>query len=170
VYTYISASIACLHGRLNVLFICSLYLFIFIYLIFIYFIYIYFICYYLFVYLYLLYIYFLILIYLLFFYLFIYIYSFIFYFYHICGPGSSVVIATELRAGLSRIEFLWGQNIPSVQTGPGTHPASCKMGTESFLGVKSGRGVLLITHPLPVLRSWKSRIKPLPSLWATPGL
>jgi len=28
-----------------------------------------------------------------------------------------------------------------VQTGPGAHPASCTMGTGSFLGVKSGRGV-----------------------------
>jgi hypothetical protein len=30
-----------------------------------------------------------------------------------------------------------------VQTGPGAHPASCTMGTGSFLGVKSGRGVML---------------------------
>ena len=34
-----------------------------------------------------------------------------------------------------------------VQTGHGTHPASCKMGTGSFPGVKYGRGVLLTTHP-----------------------
>ena len=33
-----------------------------------------------------------------------------------------------------------------------------------------GRGVLLTTHPLLVPRSWKSRAKPLPNLWATPGL
>ena len=30
-----------------------------------------------------------------------------------------------------------------VQNGPGAHPASCTMGTESFPGVKSGRGVRL---------------------------
>jgi hypothetical protein len=31
---------------------------------------------------------------------------------------------------------------PPVQTGPGAHPASCAMGTGSFLGVKRpGRGV-----------------------------
>ena len=30
-----------------------------------------------------------------------------------------------------------------VQTGPGAHPASCTMGTGSFTGVKSGRGVTL---------------------------
>jgi len=37
---------------------------------------------------------------------------------------------------------------------PGTHPASCKMGTGSFPGVKCGRGVLLTTHPFLVPRSW----------------
>jgi hypothetical protein len=38
-----------------------------------------------------------------------------------------------------------------VQTGPGVHPASCTMGTGSFPGVKSGRGVTLTPHPLLVL-------------------
>ena len=37
------------------------------------------------------------------------------------------------------------------------HPAYCKMGTGSFLGLKCGRGVLLTTHPPLVPRSWKSR-------------
>jgi len=58
---------------------------------------------------------------------------------HLCeGPGSSVGIATELRAGQS------GDRIPvearfsaPVQTSPRAHPASCTMGTESFPGVKS---------------------------------
>ena len=45
-----------------------------------------------------------------------------------------------------------------------------KMGTGSFPGVKCGRSVLLTTHPRLVSRSWKSRAKPLPTLWATPGL
>ena len=87
-----------------------------------------------------------------------------------CGPGSSVGIATELRAGRSRFESRWGQDFPHVQTCPGAHPASCKMGTGSFPGVKCGRGVLLTTHTLLVLQSWKSRAIPLPTLWATPGL
>jgi len=39
-----------------------------------------------------------------------------------------------------------------------------------FPGVKCGWGVLLTTHPLLVLRSWKSRAIPLPTLWVTPGL
>jgi len=90
--------------------------------------------------------------------------------YPVYGPGSSVGIATELRAGRSGIESRWGRDFPPVQTGPGAHPASCKMETGSFPGVKCGRGVLLTTHPLLVLRSWKSRAIPLPTLWATPGL
>jgi hypothetical protein len=72
-----------------------------------------------------------------------------------------------LRAGRS------GDRIPvrsrfsaPVQTGPGAHPASCTMGTESFSGVKSGRGVTLTPHPLLVPRSWKSRAIPLHPLWA----
>jgi len=89
---------------------------------------------------------------------------------HHCGPGSSVGIATELWAGRSGIESRWERDFSPVQTGPGTHPASCKMGTGSFPGVKSGRGVLLTTHLLLVPRSWKSRAMPLPTLWATPGL
>jgi len=75
-----------------------------------------------------------------------------------------------LRAGRSGIESRWGRVFPPVQTGHGAHPASCKMGTVSFTGVKCGRGVLLTTHPLLVPRSWKSRAIPLPNLWATPGL
>ena len=75
-----------------------------------------------------------------------------------------------LRAGWSGIESRWGWDFPPVQTGPGAHPVSCKMGTRSFPRVKCGRGVLLITHPLLVPRSWKSRAIPLPILWATPGL
>ena len=87
-----------------------------------------------------------------------------------CGLGSSVGIATELRAGRSGIESRWGRDFPSVQTGPGAHPASYKMGTGSFPVVECGRDVLLTTHPLLVPRSWKSRAIPLPTLWATPGL
>ena len=49
-----------------------------------------------------------------------------------CEPGSSVGIATELRAGRSGIESRWGRDFPPVQTGPGAHPAFYKMGTGSF--------------------------------------
>ena len=45
-------------------------------------------------------------------------------------------------------------------------PTSCAMGTGSFPGVKSSRGVTLTPHPILVPRSRKSRdIPPLP-LWA----
>jgi len=52
------------------------------------------------------------------------------------GPGSSVGIATELRAERSGIESRWGREFPPLQTGPGAHPAYCKIGTGFFLGVE----------------------------------
>jgi hypothetical protein len=59
---------------------------------------------------------------------------------------------------------IWPVYFPLVQTGPGAHPASCTMCTDSFPGVKRGRGVLLTTHPLLASRSWNSRDIPLPPL------
>jgi hypothetical protein len=53
-----------------------------------------------------------------------------------------------------------------VQTGPRAHPASCTMGTGSFPGVKSGRGVTLTPHPLLMPWSWKGSAMPLLPLWA----
>jgi len=53
-----------------------------------------------------------------------------------------------------------------VQTGAGAQPASCTMGTGSFRGVKSGRGVPLTPHPLLVPGSRKIRAIPLVPLWA----
>ena len=82
------------------------------------------------------------------------------------GDGSSVGIATELRAGRSGVESRWERDFPPVQTDTGAHPASCKMATGPFPRVKCGRGLLLTTHPLLVPRSWKSRAIPLPTLWA----
>ena len=52
-----------------------------------------------------------------------------------------------------------------VQTDPGAHPASCTMGTGSFPGVKSGRGVTLTPHPLLVPWSRMSRAIPLLPSW-----
>ena len=67
------------------------------------------------------------------------------------GPGQLSRYSDWLLAGRS------GDRIPveakfsaPVQTGPGAHPASCTMGTGSFLGVKSGRGVTMSPHPLLV--------------------
>ena len=50
----------------------------------------------------------------------------------ICGPGSSVGIATELRNERFGIESRWRRDFPPFQTGPGAHPASCTMGLISF--------------------------------------
>jgi hypothetical protein len=46
------------------------------------------------------------------------------------------------------------------------HPASCTMGTWSFLGVKCGWGVKLTPHPFLVPWSRKGRAIPLLPLWA----
>jgi len=49
------------------------------------------------------------------------------------------------------IESRWEARFSApVQTGPGAHPASYTMGTETFPGIKSGRGVTLTPHPLLV--------------------
>jgi hypothetical protein len=80
-----------------------------------------------------------------------------------------IYIATNYEPDDPGIESRWWWEFPSIQTGPGAHPASCKMGTGSFPGVKCGRGMLLTTHPLLVPRSWKSRAIPLLPLWATTG-
>jgi len=53
-----------------------------------------------------------------------------------------------------------------VQTGPEAHPASCTMGTESFPGLNSGRGVTLTPHHLLVQWSRKGRTIPVLPLWA----
>jgi hypothetical protein len=67
------------------------------------------------------------------------------------GLGRSVGIVTNYGLG---IKSWWGARLSApVQTGPGAHPASCTMGTRSFLGVKCGRGELLTTHPVIVPRS-----------------
>jgi hypothetical protein len=82
-------------------------------------------------------------------------------------PSSAVGIATALRAGRSGDLIPVGARFSaSVQTDPGAHPASCTMGTGSFAGVKSGRGVTLTPHLLLVPWSRKGRTIPLLPLWA----
>ena len=83
------------------------------------------------------------------------------------GPGSVVGITTGYRLDGPGIESRWGGRFSApVQTGPGAHTASCTMGTRSFPGVKSGRGVTLTPHPLLVPWSWEGRAIPLLPLWA----
>jgi len=87
------------------------------------------------------------------------------------GPDSSVGIATGYGRDGPGIESRWGARFSApVQTGPGVHPASCTIGTGSFPGVKSGRGVTLTPHPLLVPFTRKSRAIPLLLIWVVrPG-
>jgi hypothetical protein len=56
-----------------------------------------------------------------------------------------------LRAGRSGDRIpAWARFSAPVQTGRGAHPSSCTIGTGSFPGVKSGRGVTLAPHPFLV--------------------
>jgi len=78
----------------------------------------------------------------------------------VCGPGSSVGIATGYGLDGPGIEFQWERDFP--------HPSrpALEPGTGSFPGIKSGRGVTLSPHPLLVPWSRKSRAIPLLPLWA----
>jgi hypothetical protein len=77
------------------------------------------------------------------------------------GPGSSVGIVSGYGLGDRAIEVRslakmkdFSSNL-CVQTGFGTHPASCTMGTGGRSpGLKRCRGVTLATHPHLVPRSW----------------
>jgi len=81
--------------------------------------------------------------------------------------GATTCIDDWLRAGRSGGRISVGARFSApVQTGPGTHTASCTMGTESFPGVKSGRSVTLTPHPILMTWSRKSRAIPLLPLWA----
>jgi len=95
---------------------------------------------------------------------------FVIYIHYNAGPVAQSVVRLSYGLDGLVIESRWGRDIPPVQTGPVAHPASGKMGTGSFPGVKCGRSVVLTTHFLLVPRSWKSRAIPLPTLWATPCL
>jgi hypothetical protein len=68
-----------------------------------------------------------------------------------CGPGCVVGIATGYGLDGSGIKFRWRRDFPYLsRPAPVVHLASCTMGTGSFSGVKSGRGVTLTPHPLLV--------------------
>jgi hypothetical protein len=55
----------------------------------------------------------------------------------VCGPGSSVGIATELQPGRSGDRIPVGARFAAPgRTGPGAHPASCTMVDWVFPGIK----------------------------------
>ena len=87
-----------------------------------------------------------------------------------CGPASSVSIAIDYGMKSPRSNPGGEEIFRPSRPAPGPHPASCKMCTGSFPGVKFGLGVLLTTHPFLVPRSWKSRAIRLPTVWDTPDL
>jgi len=83
------------------------------------------------------------------------------------GRDSSAGIATGYGLNGPGIESRWGARFSApVKTGPGAHPASCTMGSESFPEVKCGLGVTLTTYPLLVPWSRKRRAIPVLPLWA----
>ena len=75
--------------------------------------------------------------------------NFVFFFSTIalCGPGSSVGIASDYGLDSPGIECRCGRFSAPVRNAPGVHPASCTIGTGSFPGVKSDWGVTLTPHP-----------------------
>ena len=82
------------------------------------------------------------------------------------GPGSSVGIATDYTPPGSNPSGARFSARPDRPWGP---PSFLYNGYQVFPGGKIGQGVLLTTHPLLVLWSWKSRAIPLLTLWATTG-
>jgi hypothetical protein len=85
--------------------------------------------------------------------------AFMYQFIIIQLAGSSVSIATGYGLDGPGIESRWGVRFSApVQTGHGSHPASCAMCTGSFPEVESGRGVTLTSLSLLVPRS-KNRIE-----------
>ena len=89
------------------------------------------------------------------------------YYVHICGPGSSVGIATGYGLGRSGDQIQVGSRFSApVQTGPGAHPASCTIGTGSLPGWNAAGAWSWPPHPLLVPWSWKDRVITLLPLWA----
>jgi len=74
------------------------------------------------------------------------------------GISLSARYNDSLQAGRSgdRIQVVTSYSL-TVQTGPGTYPAVCTMGTGSFLGVKRpGRGIV---HPPLCSHEVKERVE-----------
>ena len=66
------------------------------------------------------------------------------------GPGKVVGIATGYGLGGPGIESRWGEIFRLCPNRPWGPPSLLYNGYRVFLGVKSGRGVMLAPHPLLV--------------------
>jgi hypothetical protein len=76
------------------------------------------------------------------------------------GPGSVDGIATAYGLDGPGIKSRWGARFSApVHTGPEAHPASCTMGTESFPGVRCGRGGGDSDPPPPSSAEVKNRVE-----------
>jgi hypothetical protein len=85
----------------------------------------------------------------------------------LCGPGSSVGIATGYRLGGPGIESRWGLDFPHLSRpalGPTQSPVQWVPGLSPE--EKTGRCVTVTPHPLPVPWSTKVKAIPLLPLWA----
>ena len=87
--------------------------------------------------------------------------------------GSVVGIMTVLLAERSGARIPVGERdfsvLRNVQTGSGTHPASCSVGTEVHFQGQSGRGVQLIIHLHIVPRLGMNENVPLLPLYVWTG-
>ena len=82
------------------------------------------------------------------------------------SSGSAVDIATGYGLEGPGIESRWEARYSApVQTGPGAQPSSSTMGTGSFPGVKSVRGLTLTPHLFLVPWSRKDSVITLLPLW-----
>ena len=78
-----------------------------------------------------------------------------------------------LQARWFRYPISVGERFPaSAQTVPGAHPASYKMGTSSFLGIK--QPVCVLDHPSPSSTKVEERVElylysPSGRMWPVPG-
>ena len=81
---------------------------------------------------------------------------------YMCGPGSSVGIATELRAGRSGDRIPVGARFSARPDRPWSPPSLLYNGYRVFPGGKVRPGRVAEHPPLLAPRSWKSRAIPLP--------
>jgi hypothetical protein len=86
------------------------------------------------------------------------------------GPGSLVGIATDYGLDGQGIESRWGEIFCACPNRPWGPLSLLYNGYRFFPGGKLRPERAADHSPLLVPRSWKSRVVPLPTVWATPDL